>query len=177
MVIGSVSDDEVDSAESAVLETFSLAAGQRCFLEIPRESFDNQRGQFSSELFLRAILAMKPPTAMRVLGVTGVDLFIPMMSFVFGQAQLNGSAAVVSTARLRQEFYGFPRDSDLTLHRLAVEAVHEIGHTFGLTHCLDRACPMSLSTSLQLLDRKGTTLCPACRALLREYRVPSHVQH
>ena len=44
----------------------------------------------------------------RLLGVTERDLFVPVLSFVYGQAQLGGRVAVVSLARLRPEFHGLP---------------------------------------------------------------------
>ena len=86
---------------------------------------------------LRSLLNLKPEGENRLLGITDVDLFIPMLSFVLGQAQLGGPTAVVSVARLRQEFYGLPPDLPLLRARAVKEAVHEIGHTFGLTHCAD----------------------------------------
>jgi archaemetzincin len=154
--------------ESTVCDEFHLVPGPRLSIELPACSFDSRRDQHNSELILRTLLALKPPQADRMLGITEVDLFIPMLSFVFGQAQLSGTVAVVSAARLRQEFYGFPPEPVLSGQRLVVESVHEIGHTFGLTHCLDRTCPMSLSTSLRALDMKGSSLCVSCRLMLRE---------
>jgi archaemetzincin len=98
----------------------------------------------------------------RTLGVTEADLFIPMLSFVYGQAQVNGRLAVLSTARLRQEFYGLPSNAELTYSRGVKEAIHEMGHTFGLTHCSDPGCPMSLSNTIIQVDRKRDTLCASC---------------
>ena len=103
-----------------------------------------------------------------VLGITNVDLFIPILTFVFGEAQLEGQAAVVSYARLVD-----PDDRAVTTRRLAREAVHELGHTFGLVHCGrdaagDRAdagpCVMSRSASVRAVDAKSTRLCPDCRS-------------
>lgn len=165
---GEVQSGYIDSVETAVYNEFGFTPGPRLSVPLPSGSFDRLRNQYNSELILRALLATKPHTGDRLLGITEVDLFIPMMSFVFGQAQLEGSVAVVSLARLRQDFYGFPPDSRLAAQRLVIEALHEIGHTCGLTHCLDRNCPMSLSTSLRYLDAKGTSLCPACRIMLNE---------
>ena len=96
-----------------------------------------------------------PTDTVRLLGITEHDLFIPMLSFVFGQAQLGGKAALVSFARLRQEFYGIdPADAVFT-ERARKEMLHELGHTFGLTHCPDRGCPMSLSTGNRPGGRQG----------------------
>ena len=99
----------------------------------------------------------------RVLGITECDLYIPMLTFVFGQAQLNGRIALVSLARLRQEFYGGTPDLGLLRLRLRKEVGHELGHSMGLIHCSDRGCLMSLATSIQDVDRKTDSFCAACR--------------
>jgi archaemetzincin len=81
---------------------------------------------------------------------------------VFGQAQLNGTAAVISLARLRQEFYGMPPNPALLAARARKEALHECGHMLGLVHCADRGCVMSLATGIRALDGKGAAFCAAC---------------
>lgn len=135
----------------------------------PAFAYDERRGQYSSVLVLRTLLDRVQPATLRVLGVTSKDLFIPMLSFVLGQAQLNGQVAVISLARLQQQFYGFMPDPELLRARGVKEAVHEIGHTFGLTHCADIRCPMSLSNNVQHVDVKGPALCAACAAILHEH--------
>jgi archaemetzincin len=99
----------------------------------------------------------------RVLGVTACDLYVPVLTFVFGEAQLDGACAAVSTARLHEEFYGMPPRQDLLRERLLKEAVHELGHTFGLRHCADWRCVMSSSHGVERLDVKGSEFCAACR--------------
>jgi archaemetzincin len=99
-----------------------------------------------------------------VLGVTDVDLFIPILTFVFGEAQLGGSAAVVSTARLKE---ALPvADPRLVIERLAKEAIHELGHAMGLVHCATRDCAMGRSASVRDVDSKRGSLCGSCRAQL-----------
>jgi archaemetzincin len=98
-----------------------------------------------------------------IVGVTDLDLYIPILTFVFGEAQLGGTCAIVSHHRLAQEFYGLPPDKNLLLDRLIKEAVHETGHTAGLTHCDDYECVMAASHSVEWLDLKGTGLCEECR--------------
>jgi archaemetzincin len=87
---------------------------------------------------------------------------------VFGQAQLGGQVALISLARLRQEFYGMPQNRALFLGRALKEAVHELGHTFVLTHCPEGECPMSLSTNIRQVDGKRATFCASCAAAVRE---------
>ena len=98
-----------------------------------------------------------------LIGVTDLDLYIPILTFVFGEAQLGGSCAIVSYHRLTQEFYGLPPDPDMLTERLVKEAVHEVGHTAGLTHCEDYECVMAASHAVELLDLKTASLCADCR--------------
>jgi len=94
------------------------------------------RNQYFSTAILQAMQPLIEPGA-RLLAVTSVDLYVPVLTFVFGEAQLTGACAVVSLHRLREEFYGLPPREDLLRERLVKESVHELGHTFGLRHCDD----------------------------------------
>lgn len=123
--------------------------------------------QYNSAGILVALAAAAPADAV-TLGVTEKDLCLPMLSFVFGHAQLGGRVAVVSLARLRQEFYGLPPDAGLLQERAAKEALHEVGHACGLVHCTDSTCAMSLSTGVEQVDAKQAMYCGSCRALLSE---------
>ena len=112
----------------------------------------------------------KPPGVSRVLGLTACDLFVPMLSFVFGQAQLGGEAALVSIARLDQAFHGLPPRRSLLLERTVKTVLHELGHTYGLLHCPDRTCAMALATNVAQLDAKESRYCESCRTLREDHR-------
>jgi archaemetzincin len=123
-----------------------------------------ERQQYHSTEFLSRLAALRPPEAWRLLGVTELDLYIPTLTFVFGEAQLGGGCAVVSVHRLRQEFYGLPPDPRLLSDRLLKEAVHELGHTMNLRHCDDYRCAMAPSHAVEWIDLKGSRFCPDCQA-------------
>jgi len=123
---------------------------------------DPRRGQYYSTAILQHIERIADPHA-RVLGVATSDLYVPVLTFVFGEAQLDGNCAVVSTARLREDFYGLPHREDLLLERLIKEGVHELGHTFGLRHCPDWRCVMTSSHAVERLDVKQIDFCGRCR--------------
>ena len=133
----------------------------------PEGAYDARRGQYNSTLLLHLLEDSFDTRSGPVLGVAHVDLFIPILTFVFGEAMLGGPAAVVSVHRLRPEFYGLPPDPDLLNQRLATEAIHELGHTCGLTHCTDYTCAMHASHSADEIDIKGPGLCLPCLHRLR----------
>ena len=103
----------------------------------------------------------------KILAVTGLDLFVPVLTYVFGEAQLSGKAAVVSTFRLDETLYGLPANRPLLEERLLKEAVHELGHTFGLIHCRNYECAMHSSTAAEEIDIKGKGLCEECRKAIK----------
>lgn len=123
---------------------------------------DERRDQHHSTAILQRLERFADP-GVRLLAVTSADLYVPVLTFVFGEAQLEGACAVVSTARLREEFYGLPSRDDLLRERLLKEATHELGHTFGLRHCPDWSCVMASSHAVERLDIKGAEFCRSCR--------------
>jgi archaemetzincin len=107
-----------------------------------------------------------PADGMRVLGIAGVDLFVPKLNFVFGEAFMGGGAAIISLYRLDPMRFGQAANADLFRARAIKEALHELGHTFGLAHCRSPSCVMFFFKSLQDTDRKGSQFCPFCNSLL-----------
>jgi archaemetzincin len=134
----------------------------------PELAYDPSRGQYNSRTLLAQLLG-DANGADRILGVAGVDLFIPVLTFVFGEAQLDGRAAVVSTQRLDNALYGLPPAPALLFARLVKEAVHELGHTFALLHCPDGRCVMASSTYVEQIDLKGERFCDRCLDALRAH--------
>ena len=130
-------------------------------------AYDAGRQQYGSIAVLEMLARLRPADAEKLLAVTGRDLFVPVLTFVFGQAQLGGRVAVISLARLRQEFYSLPPNPEALAERAAKEALHETGHMFGLVHCADRACVMSLATNVRQIDLKHAAFCASCGAHLR----------
>jgi archaemetzincin len=161
-----VEEAVVADVKAAVASAFALPVETQPALPEPVSAWDPARRQYSSSPILEAVRDACPRGAAKLLALTERDLFIPMLSFLYGQAQVDGVAALVSLARLRQEFYGLPPRADILLERTRKEALHELGHAFGLVHCQDRGCVMSLATNIRQLDVKGSGFCGGCRALL-----------
>jgi len=129
----------------------------------PEFAYHPERQQYHSSEILQAMQRCVGPDSWRVLGVTGVDLYIPILTFVFGEAQMGGPCGLVSAHRLQQEFYGLPADPEIAQQRLLKEAVHELGHTLDLTHCDDYQCAMAPSHAVEWIDLKDSALCGACQ--------------
>jgi archaemetzincin len=104
----------------------------------------------------------------KILAIVDHDLYVPELNFVFGEA--GQKVAVISLTRLRQEFYRLPQDQNLFYKRALTEAVHELGHTYGLGHCRNLHCVMFFSNSLMDTDRKGPEFCPECKTKLSNVR-------
>ncbi len=158
-------DTEVVEAIRAHVE-HELGCEARVLPAVPTPAFayDRKREQYSSSAILEWWGGHRPSPRARVLAVTGVDIFIPMLTFLFGQAQVDGSLAVISLARLDPSAYGAAPDRELLVARARKEALHELGHTLGLTHCARPSCVMSLATTIHQVDVKGTGYCPECGA-------------
>lgn len=133
----------------------------------PDNFYDPARKQYHSTKILKEMLDELPSNALKMIGIISSDLFIPILTFVFGEAQLGGNVGIVSLARLQQEFYGLPPNQALLQRRLIKELKHELGHTFGLVHCSLRECVMSVANNIADVDAKGISFCEGCKELLR----------
>lgn len=130
--------------------------------------FDPVRRQYSGDKLLKEVDAMNWPGNSKTIGLFNVDLFIPILTYIFGQAQLNGKSAIASQYRLSNERYGMPVDENLLLDRFTKEVIHELGHTFGLIHCHTPTCVMRSSTYVEDIDQKEAQFCAKCHAELEK---------
>jgi|SRR5208282_4137860 len=162
--VGMVDARLLDWLGQALQEKFHVPAEVLSPVLDPSFALHAERQQYHSSEILGAMQRHIGSHTWRLLGVTESDLYIPILTFVFGEAQLGGSAAVVSYHRLRQEFYGLPANVDLLANRLLIEAVHELGHTLHLTHCRDYQCAMAPSHAVEWIDIKDSGFCEDCLA-------------
>jgi len=131
-------------------------------LKSPDYAYNGRRKQYFSSAILLKLKEVERGLGDRVLGVVDLDLYVPSLNFVFGEADFENRMAIITLRRLRQEFYGLPGDIDRFEERVLKEAVHELGHTYGLGHCSNPLCVMHFSNSLLDTDIKKVSFCPQC---------------
>lgn len=133
----------------------------------PQFAFNPSRDQYNSTMILAKLLELAPDQNSKIVGITSLDLHIPVLTYVFGEAQLNGKAAVVSSYRLQNELYGLSHDEKLFRNRLLTEIHHELGHTFGLIHCANQDCALHPSTYVEEIDLKTSHYCSFCKSMIQ----------
>jgi archaemetzincin len=137
--------------------------------EVPADAFLHHRQQFDAGIILQHLAQLPYPGHSRIVGLTNVDLCIPILTHVYGEAEVGGRAAVISIFRLRQNEDGTNAPLDQYYERLAKVALHEIGHTLSIYHCEDPRCVMRYSPGVRHLDEVELFFCERCEFLLREY--------
>jgi archaemetzincin len=174
--LGSADHKLVRALRSPLKETFRAEVGIHEINIDVEQFYDRERVQYNSTEILKHLQGVHArmfhtgfASSSKTLAIASEDLFVPIMTFVFGEAQLGGEVAVVSYHRLQNELYGLPRDPELLFQRLLKEAVHELGHSYGLVHCTTQECVMHTSTYVEDIDLKGSTFCQQCS--------PSTVNH
>ncbi len=135
------------------------------------EYYDPARRQYNGNLLLKEVDAKYSSDSGKTFGLFYVDLFIPILTYIFGQAFLGGRTAIASIYRLSNERYGLKETDNSLKERFTKEVVHELGHTFGLIHCHVPACVMSSSTYVEDIDQKSANLCIKCRTQLLDQAI------
>lgn len=130
--------------------------------EYPVFAFEPKRNQYYARRIIDKLVYALPSDCEKLIGITDVDLCTPVLTFVYGEAQLGGRVALVSLSRLRQEFYHLPCDDTLLTERLLKVCTHELGHCYGLFHCSDPGCVMYLSNNIVSIDNKKRYFCARC---------------
>jgi archaemetzincin len=169
VAVGEIDKNVIDRLRIDLNKVFNKQVSIGKGMPDPDYAYNKKRNQYLSTSILNAITEQKEYAPYeKILGMVDHDLYVPELNFVFGEA--SRKAAVISVTRLRQTFYHLPEDQSLFHRRVLTEAVHELGHSFGLGHCQNPRCVMFFSNSLTDTDRKGSEFCQKCNNLLH----PSH---
>jgi archaemetzincin len=163
--IGPLPAGLLDHLPAPLSATFGRPCRVVASISIPARAYDRKRGQYVGRRILVTLARLPVPNAERVLGVIDADCYAAGLNFILGQASLHGRDAFIALARLRQSFYGLPEDEALFRERAFKEAVHELGHTYGLHHCPNPRCVMHFSNRLHDTDVKGSEFCSRCRLM------------
>lgn len=161
--VGNPDDELLGLMKESIGKELGIAASIATPALDPAFALHPERRQHHSTLLLQRVVGCAEPI---LIGVTDVDLYVPILTFVFGEAEMNGRGCIVSYHRLADDFYGLPPNRGLLRERLIKEAIHELGHVFGLVHCLDYRCVMASSHAVEKIDLKDRRFCDACRAIV-----------
>ena len=165
--LGDIAQDIMGQLKTRTSHIFGCPVNIKSAIAVPEHAYNAERNQYLATDLISLLDKKRGGDDDRVIGITEVDLYAPRFSFVFGQANILSHTTVISLCRLRQEYYGLPRDEALCLERATKEIVHELGHTFGLGHCPNSRCIMHFSNSLADTDYKKAIFCAKCQPRLQ----------
>jgi archaemetzincin len=172
--VGFVEDEIIDRIAEHIEERCGIWCRVSQEMDKPEYAYDERRCQYNSKLILKHLIKLSPQDTLGFMGVTYVDLFVPILKYVYGLAEMEGQCSIISMHRLQPRFYDRPADRDLLVARAKKTALHEMGHCLGLTHCRNRRCVMYSSTKIEDTDFKQADFCPTCSELFKWYLDKCH---
>jgi archaemetzincin len=149
--LGRVEGEMIQAVAGAFAGEIGMALRVMPGLESPDYAFDRHRIQYDAARIISRIEAMDIDGCARVMALVDVDLFVPVFTFVFGEARLGGRVALVSLFRLEDR-----------PDRAVKIALHEFGHLCMLDHCRESRCVMNFAKGLGQLDRVPPYYCRYC---------------
>lgn len=166
--IGFVEEEILERIAECIERSCGVVCKVAPMMENPKYAYNEKRRQYNSKSILGRLLQY-PHESVRFIAVTHVDLYVPILKYVYGLAQIEGQCAVISLHRLHPQFYDEPPNPDLLISRAEKTALHELGHSLGLTHCRNWRCVMYSSAGIADTDKKQSRFCPTCFELLKWY--------
>ena len=161
--LGAFDPQLLETMSSEVAHTFSMKTTSKQLHVDLQPFFNSSRKQYDANQLLKYIDHEIKDDQSKTLALVNVDLFIPILTYIFGQAYLGGNTAIASLYSLQNELYGLKKNEKLLKERLLKEIVHELGHSFGLIHCRTPGCVMQSSTYVEDIDQKEHHFCPQCK--------------
>lgn len=166
--LGAFDPQLLETMSSEVANAFSMKTTSKQLHVDLQPFFSSSRKQYDANQLLKYIDQEIKDDQSKTLALVNVDLFIPILTYIFGQAYLGGNTAIASLYRLQNELYGLKKNEKLLKERLLKEIVHELGHSFGLIHCRTPGCVMQSSTYVEDIDQKEQYFCFQCKSKIVE---------
>lgn len=163
---GNLDKELTEKTAPEIGKEFSVAVKTRSGSLDLGEYYDPARRQYNGNLLIKKMEQDFAADPVKTLCLFNIDLFIPILTYIFGQAYLGGRVGIASAYRLGNERYGMKADANLLAERFRKEIIHELGHLYGLIHCTDPVCVMRSSTYVEDIDQKSHRLCQSCREKL-----------
>lgn len=151
----------IDEIKHNFEETFNLPVITLNIINIPDSYKNSLRNQYRVSKIFSYLKEICPDDSLKIIGVISEDIYEEGYNFLFGSAELNGKYSIISIYRLYDE------NESLFKKRVVKEAIHELGHTFGLNHCDNKICVMNFSLSINDVDKKDKHFCKLCENKLR----------
>jgi len=159
-------DDLIQHIIQSIKDEFHISISIRKYDIDLIQYYSPRRRQYDANELLKVISEINSQEKIKKIALFNIDLFIPILTFIFGQAILGGNTGIVSNFRLRNELYGLKQNDKLLFERLSKVIIHELGHMFGLIHCQNLTCVMHSSTYVEHIDQKKQHFCLKCREIL-----------
>ncbi len=167
---GFIKDSILTQLAEFIYDRCGLECRIEAKVEIPDTCHNKIRGQYDSKEILKYLISQSHPKSLKFIGITELDLFVPILKYVYGLSQINGQFAVISLHRLYPGFYNDPPNPYLFFSRMQKTTLHELGHAFGLTHCREKKCVMYSSIRIADTDMKESSFCSTCFELFKWHR-------
>jgi len=163
LVIISNIDSRYVTALKAILET-TFDRGVEISYQIGdlKYAYDHTRNQYLSPRLLSRLRRIKKASNDKLMAVTNLDLYSPGYDFIYGEADVKAGLATLSINRLMGSTADGLPDTCLFTERIIREAVHEVGHLYGLVHCKNPKCVLRTCTCAAEVDEAGNGLCDGC---------------
>ncbi len=165
--IGDLDAGLIKPIRKGITRIFDFKTSEIPLLQDIDFALDPARMQYHSTLILKKLEGLATPATIKLVAITAVDLFIPILTYVYGEAQLGGTSSIISTHRLTEGISQI-NDPETYINRATKEAIHELGHTFSLRHCPDITCIMHYSRTIAEVDQKSDRFCRYCTILLED---------
>jgi len=164
--VGTIDEPLLERVAKALQDTFQRPATVHRSLPVPKYAYNPTRAQYHSAAILKRVETLRVTDWDAAIGIVDVDLFVPEVPFIFGEADRSTRSAIISLTRLRPETGTTESKRELTFKLLMSECIHQIGMIRGLAHCPNNRCVMFFSATVQDTDKKGMAFCANCRKRL-----------